>query len=99
MKLHANAPTINFAALLRGMPDARPNVFCDVGGKDDFHIERIFLHESERGLQVRLDRKVIRLLETVMQLVNRLNAFDREGADLLVLRDIPEEIEPATEVH
>src|SRR5436190_2808975 len=43
MKLHSNSSVIDFAALLRRMPDARSHVLRDIGAEDDFNIERIFL--------------------------------------------------------
>src|SRR5207344_3296252 len=55
MKVHSDPAAIQFAAFLRRMPDAAPDIFRNVRTKNNFHIEWIFADDSERGLQIALD--------------------------------------------
>src|SRR5688572_5975932 len=99
MQFHTDAPAINLAALLGGMPDSRTDVFSHIGTEYQVYVKRFFLHQTERRFQIGFHRKVRRFLKMIVKLFDGFNALDGERANLLVLLDVTKKIKSSAEVH
>src|SRR5215813_500148 len=96
---HRDAATTDLPHLLRGMPYAGTYVFGNVRIEDDLHIKRLFLYHSECRFEIGLNRKILRFIERLTRFFDAFDTLDGERADLFVLFNECEQVQPPTEVH
>src|SRR5262249_53984327 len=99
MHFHGNATAADLTHLLRGMPHTRADVFGDIGIEYDFDIERFFLDDPKRGLEVSLDSEVLRFVERLARLFDAFDPLDGEGSNLVVLLNECKQVQAAAKVH